>query len=355
MRILVLGGNGQQGRVVTENLIHQSPLYQVSVVDANHDNLPEGVHHVLNANLQNYDELVGVMGNNDYDMAVCTLPAELGYNCVKAALEVGIDIVDLSYAAEDLMVFDQEAKDKGLTVVVDVGVAPGLTNLLIGRAQLTSPDSIIAMVGGVPQNHLEPFGYTITWSLDDLMEEYVRPARIRVDGETQVVPALSGLENVSIVHDGEAITLEAFYTDGLRSVLENHGDVPNISEKTMRYPGHVEEITPRLELDKSYLKHDFEKKCKTGEPDLLVMKVSADDDSVTMYVKSDDELSAMAKTTALSCATFASLVASRTLTTPGVLPPEKLAADDDVYKFVLDKMSEYGVSFSEKYPFMKEG
>jgi len=354
MRILVLGGLGRQGRVVTKNLIEQNPLYQVSVVDSEPMRVqpPEGVHHVIGANLADYNAMVQVMGNDDYDMAVCTLPAELGFNCVKAALEAGLHIVDLSYTAEDLMVFDQEAKDKGLTVLIDVGVAPGLSNLLVGRAQLKAPQSIVAMVGGVPQNHLEPFGYSITWSLEDLMEEYVRPARIRVDGETKSVPALSGLENVSIVHEGEAISLEAFYTDGLRSILTNHGDVPNISEKTMRYCGHVEAIKPYLAQGKEYLIHEFKKECKENVPDLLVMKVVADDESVTMVIKSDDEMSAMARTTALFCVTSALAVATKTVATPGVFPPEKLAADDKVYKFILDKMAGYGVSFSDQYPFM---
>jgi saccharopine dehydrogenase-like NADP-dependent oxidoreductase len=354
MRILVLGGLGKQGKVVVENLIRQSPLYQVSVVDSSPlpSLPPSGVNHIVDVNLHDYKSIVDVMGNNDYDMAVCTLPSKFGFNCVKASLEVGLHMVDLSYTSEDLSVFNEEAKDKGLTVIVDAGIAPGLSNLVTGRAQLRHPNNIDVMVGGIPQNHLEPFGYTITWSLDDLIEEYVRPARIRVKGKTKIVPALSGLENVCIVHDGKAITLEAFYTDGLRSILNNHGNVPNISEKTMRYCGHINSIKSILDRGKDYLKYELKSRCEENAPDILVMKISADHESVTMITESNKGMSAMARTTALSCATFASLVASKTFNTPGVFPPEKLASDDKIYKCVLDRMARFGVLFSDRYPFM---
>lgn len=354
MRILVLGGLGKQGKVVVENLIQQSPLNQVSIVDSSPlpSLPPNGVNHIIDVNLRDYRSIVDVMGDNDYDMAVCTLPSEFGFNCVKASLEAELHMVDLSYTPEDISIFDEEAKDKGLTVIVDAGVAPGLSNLITGRAQLRHPNSIDVMVGGVPQDHLEPFGYTITWSLDDLMEEYVRPARIRVDGKTKIVPALSGLENVCVVHDEHAITLEAFYTDGLRSILDNHGNVPNISEKTMRYCGHVDSIKPILDRGKDYLKHELQSRCKENAPDILVMKISADHESVTMITESNKSMSAMARTTALSCATFASLVSSKEFSTPGVFPPEKLASDDKVYKYVLDRMARLGVLFSDRYPFM---
>ena len=357
MRILVLGGLGHMGRVVTENLIQQDPLYQVSIADVSpSSDLPEGLHHFIHVDLNDNYSLESII-QDSVDLLVCTLPSELGYKCIEAAVGEGVNMVDLSFTDADLSVFDQDAKDKGLTIVTDAGVAPGLSNLVAGRAMLSSPDEIKIMVGGMAQNMHAPFsGYTVTWSLDDLMEEYTRPARILVNGEVQIVDALSGVEYIRVLQEGEFYArdaaFEAFYTDGLRSLLVNNGGVPNLSEKTLRWPGHVEEISRYLTYGKHDLKHEMENLCEENAPDMLIMRIDSDDVPVTMVTKSDENMSAMAKTTALSCATFASLVASGTLTKTGILPPEKLADDDDVYKFVLDAMAGYGVTFSIKYPFM---
>lgn len=356
MMILVVGGLGKQGSVITRDLINQSPLYQVDVADgapADPYKLPAGVHSVVQTDLSDYDSLKHLLTH--FNLVVCALPADLGYNCVRAALETNTHMVDLSFASDDLLVFDQEAKDKGLTIITDAGVAPGLSNLVAGRAMLKNPNSIEIIVGGVPQDKTLPFGYTITWSLDDLMAEYTRPARILVNGAVQTVPALSDVENLAIGSN----TYEAFYTDGLRSLLTNNGGVPNITEKTLRWPGHVKEIQQHLyprsrssALSSDFLKHEMSKVCKVNEPDTLVMRIRADNEEVTMVTNSDQDMSAMAKTTALSCATFASLIASKKLTAPGVLPPEMIATDDAVYKAVLDKLETHGVVFSTKYPYI---
>ena len=356
MRILVLGGLGKQGRVITEDLIKQSPLYQVSIVDNIMSNdLPKGLHKYFVKDLTEYETLVSLM--QDTDLVVCALPSTLGYNCVKAAVEIGVNMVDLSFTDKDLSEFDQEAKDKNLSIIVDAGVAPGLSNLVAGRAMLKNPNSIDIMVGGVAQDRNAPLnGYTITWSLDDLMEEYVRPARILVDGKVKTVDALSGTELVRLQEGdfyGDTAALEAFYTDGLRSLLVNNGGVPNLSEKTMRWPGHVNAIKEHLRTGKQTLKNYMKKVCKENDPDVLVMIIRTDSQDVLTYTESDENMSAMARTTALSCATFASLVASGKLTKTGVLPPEKISEDDDVYKFVLDKMFDHGVKFTPtKYPFI---
>lgn len=350
MKILVLGGLGRQGKVVAETLAHQG--HDVCVADgATTAQFPKGTCEYIKADLSNYRELIALM--KKYDMAVCTLPSVLGYNCVKAAVEVGINAVDLSFSAEDLSVFDEEAKQKGISVIVDAGVAPGLSNLVAGRAMLTDTQSIQIAVGGVPQNHNEPFGYTITWSLEDLMEEYTRPARILVSGKVETVPALTD----NVVFDigkyaQSSAQLEAFYTDGLRSLLINNGGIPNLSEKTVRWQGHVDAIVPYLKTSKDDLAQAIKKQCKENAPDFLVLRITSDNEDAIMITSSDEKMSAMAKTTALSCATFASLLASCKLTQVGVLPPEKLSADDDIYKFILDEMAKYGVVFNKQYPFM---
>ena len=354
MRILVLGGLGKQGSVISESLIKQSPLNQVSIADNARDiKLMNGLHAFFPTNLGKYESILNVMGDDDFDLIVCAVPSVLGYNCVKAAVEKGISMVDLSFAEEDLSVFDEEAKQKGISIIVDAGVAPGLSHLIAGRASMAGPDSVDILVGGIAQDRYEPYGgYTITWSVEDLVEEYIRPARILVNGEEQVVDAMSGREIVDIVKDGELYRLESFYTDGLRSLLINNNGVPNMSEKTMRWPGHLDAIKDELAIDKDMLIAHIKQDCKVNSPDVLVMKISSTHGETTMVTLSDEKMSAMARTTAQACYTFASLITSKTLNKTGVLPPELLADDDDVYRFVLDQMADLGVVFSDKYPFM---
>jgi len=344
MKILVLGGLGKQGSVITTDLINQSPSYEVDVADQE----THGLHNVIRADLSDYVVLEKLFVS--YDLIVCALPADLGYNCVKAAVATETNMVDLSFASQDLLVFGQEARDKGLTIITDAGVAPGLSNLVVGRSMLKNPNSIEIIVGGVPQDKDMPFNYTITWSLDDLMAEYTRPSRILVDGIIKTVPALSGVERLRI--GAGLYEYEAFYTDGLRSLLFNNGGVPNLIEKTLRWPGHVNDIQRYLTTGSDDLKQEMIKLCKVNEPDKLIMRIKADSEEVSMITSSNDDMSAMAKTTALSCATFASLIASKILTLTGILPPEKIASDDVVYKAVLDKLETHGVVFSTKYPFI---
>ena len=354
MKVSVYGGLGMQGRVVTETLVAEGALVEVTVLDQQPGtNLPAGIRGYIPTDLSSYEAVKAHMAESD--LVVCTLPSTLGYNVVKAAVEVGVNAVDLSFTSEDLSVFDQEAKDKGISIIVDAGVAPGLSNLIAGRAMLQNPNEIGIIVGGIAQSQQEPYGYTISWSLDDLLEEYTRPARILVNGEEQVVPALTGKELVRLQEGNFRSTdaaWEAVYTDGLRSLLQNNGGVPNLYEKTLRWPGHYTQIEGLLKAGEGYFKQTLLRECNHGAPDMLIMVVRADSKTVTLVAKSDENMSAMAKTTALSCATFASLLANNMVTTKGVLPPEKLASDDAVYQYVLEKMDSYGVTFMPKYPFM---
>lgn len=358
MRILVVGGLGMQGQVIARDLISQSPLYQVSIADSNKvtaATMPAGLHHVIRADLSDYDNLLELFV--DYDLVVCALPADLGFGCVKAAAAAGINMVDLSFAEEDMSGLDAEAKQKGLAIITDAGVAPGLSNMVAGRAMLGKPDLVEIIVGGIPQNKNEPFGYTITWSVEDLMAEYVRPARFLEGGQIQTVPALSGVEKLGVIgfypdepERGEIF--EIFYTDGLRSLLDNNNGVPDVVEKTLRWPGHVKAIQGPLSAGPEGLMKEMKARCRVGSPDALIMRIRADQKSAILIAHSDDKMSAMAKTTALSCATFASLLARELVSQTGILPPEKLASDDKIYMAVLDKMASHGVTFSTKYPFM---
>lgn len=126
-------------------------------------------------------------------------------------------------------------------------MAPGISNILVGHAaaKLDKTHKVHIMVGELPQTPVPPLGYVITWSPESLIDEYTSKARIIKDGKKTEIEALNGLEEVMFQGVGK---LEAFYTDGLRTLLYTIEDVDEMWEKTLRYPGHAEKIKMLREL-----------------------------------------------------------------------------------------------------------
>lgn len=345
MKIIVFGGLGKMGRAIAENLALD---FDVTVADLPPSTtvLPTGVKFI-EADLSirgEFDQLFG-----DFDLGVCALPSQFGKECVKAAIRTKTNLVDLSFCSENLLEMDDEAKESGVSIIVDAGIAPGLSNLVAGRAMMSCPNAIQIMVGGVAEDKNEPYGYTVSWSLEDLYEEYTRPSRIRWRGNDATQPALEGMEFIGDVAGLGA--MEAFFTDGARTLLTNHMEVQTIIEKTLRWPGHIDGILPYLK-DKDLFVNHMKEKCDHGKPDVLALVVMADDEKVTSVIRATPDMSAMARSTALSCATFARVLANKVTNKTGILPPEMLSDDYHTYKFVLDEMARHGVLFSTKYPFM---
>jgi lysine 6-dehydrogenase len=224
---------------------------------------------------------------------------------------------------------------------------------LAGHWRHASPRRSTSRVGGVAADPKNPYGYVITWSPEDLLDEYLRPARIIRDGKLVEVPALSGLEIINIPGVGD---VEAFFTDGLRTLLSEANPplggprIKNMTEKTIRWPGHVEAVKPLI-ADGTLVK-ELTEKCREGA-DLVVFRVQVDGDVVTMVDRARDGMSAMARTTALTCAAVARWVAAGKMQFTGVVPLEKLAADDAAYQFILDTLRVRGIAFDPPYPFMR--
>jgi saccharopine dehydrogenase-like NADP-dependent oxidoreductase len=345
-RIIILGG-GRQGRIIANDLTGD---HDVTVTDVATVNLP-GVRSIQR-DLSRPLELVGTL--HEYDVVVGALPGRLGFAAAQAAVKAKRHYVDLSYYIEDAAQLHGAALAAGVAIVPDCGLAPGLSNLIAGRALATRrPKEINIQVGGFAADPKKPYGYVITWSPEDLLDEYLRPARIIRDGKVVEVPALSGLEIVKIPGVGD---VEAFFTDGLRTLLSEANPpvgvprIKNMTEKTMRWPGHVEAVKPLIAT--GTLVKELTEKCREGA-DLVVFRVQVDGDVVTMVNRARDGMSAMARTTALTCAAFARWVAAGKMQFTGVVPPEKLATDQAAYQFILDTLRVRGIAFHPPYPFVR--
>jgi lysine 6-dehydrogenase len=308
-----------------------------------------------------------------HDLALGALPGDYGYTALKAAVEAGVDMLDVSFTPEDPRRLDGAAKEKGVTVVPDCGVAPGLSNILVGygASRLDTVEKAHVMVGGIPEKPVPPLGYTVTWSAEGLVDEYVRDVRIIEGGETVVVPALSGLEEIEFSGVG---TLEAFYTDGLRTLADSLPDVEEMWEKTLRYPGHVEKV--RLLRDLGFFSdepvkvrgHPVSPRLATARllerslwmpevGDLLAMQITVQGKAAgrrrgyafRVLDRYDHEggVSAMARTTGYTAAIVAGMLAKGEIAEVGVVPPERLGMDQGFTEKLLSELKKRDIVIEE--------
>ena len=347
MKIVVLGG-GAQGRVIATDLARALPNDSITVADVRKPDLPQGVGYV-EADAADTQALARLIAQ--HDLAVGALPSRFGFGAMQSAIEAKRNLVDVSFAAEDPLQLDAQARAKGVAIAVDCGLAPGLSHLLCGDlyGKHGAPEKLEILVGGVAQDKARPYGYVVTWSLDDLVEEYTRPARIVRDGRPTELPVFAELALEEI--DG-AGTMESFLSDGLRTLIETLPDVRDMEEKTLRWPGHVEQVKPLL-ANGTFLK-EFREKCVVDPPaDLVALVVRARwkggrTETITMTDRYDpaSKLTAMARTTAFTTSVMAQLAARGGFGgATGVLPPERIARDPQATAFVLDEMGKRGIRF----------
>lgn len=305
----------------------------------------------------------------DADLVVGAVPGFLGYRTVERVLESGKPVVDISFFPEDAFGLESLAELAGVPCLFDCGIAPGLSNLVLGRMeeQLDETYSFHCLVGGLPVERKWPWEYKALFSPGDVIEEYMRPARLRRHGVEISMPALTEIELVDFPGLG---SLEAFNTDGLRSLLHTCR-APNMVEKTMRYPGHAERmrvlrdagffsdreiqaasgsVRPR-DVTEALLFSQWQ--FEEGEPDLTVMRIVVEggkDGRVVRhtfnlldYYNPDTETSSMARTTGYTCTAMVRLVARGFWTQPGLAFPEMVGRDAACFRSVLEHLEARGV------------
>lgn len=237
MRILVLGC-GMIGSTVALELV-RSGAHRVAVADVKTDRLSMCARRQdiqrIEKDLSNADDVASLA--SDHDLVVNALPGFMGYRALEAVIDAGRDVVDISFMPEDACTLEDLARRRGVTAIVDCGVAPGLSNIIAAAAtaRLSRCHQIDIYVGGLPVTREPPYEYKAGFSPSDVIEEYVRPARVVENGCVIEKEALSDIELLDVPGVGR---LEAFLTDGLRSLTRTLG-VPFMREKTLRYPGHA--------------------------------------------------------------------------------------------------------------------
>ena len=344
MKILVLGG-GQQGRVIATDLSYKVNNAHVDVADVRAPALPKrGNLRWIEADVGEVEALARRI--REYDLAVGALPSRLGHRAMQAAIEARRPLVDVSFSVEDPLTLDDDARRAGVAIYPDCGLAPGLTHLCAAHATMDgTPDEITMYVGGVAQDRTRPYGFVVTWSLEDLLEEYVRPARVVREGRPTVLPAFADLDRVQVPGVGE---MESFLSDGLRTLIATMPDVRTMSERTLRWPGHAEAVRPLVESGRFL--HEFHDKCVANPPrDLVAMmtvvKRGPQVQRATLIDRYDEasQLTAMSRTTALTTSAVAQWIAGGGGGEPGVQPLERVGHDVRAYTAITSALEKHGV------------
>lgn len=373
------------------DFLESSSVSKVTVVDMSGERLHSlrqrasklsGIDSVTGSNLKLADKLstveLDVVRHRDEvtklmqgaDLGVGALPHAVAGESVQAALESGINWIDLihSWRYERSPSLDSKAKQKGITIIPACGLAPGLTSILAKYAadQMEDVESVKIDVGGIPEAPKQPLNYKIVFAIESVLEEYTRDALIVRDGKKLIVPAMSELEELGFP-DLPDQKFEAFITDGLSTLPETMKKVKFMEEKTIRWQGHTDQIKLLMDLGffserpvnlkttgarvspRGLLTTLLDKKLAMhqGDKDMTLMRVSVKGkkkkgDRATrihqyeMVDKFDvaTQTTSMARTTAFPCSTVGQMMLEGKITEKGFIPPELAIKDDRFDEFV---------------------
>ena len=360
MNIAVIG-TGMVGRLIAVEL---SKKYQVYAIDNNTNNLSKldkYNNRIITKEMDIRNEPF-LNSLEDAEIIINCVPGFMGFETSKKILEKKT-CVDISFMPEDCNKLNKIAKKAETALYPDAGVAPGLSNIIVGNLTTKQKiDEIKIMVGGLPIEKNPPWNYKAPFSPIDVIEEYTRPARIKRNGIIETVRPLTGLINFEFENVGK---LEAFLTDGLRTLLttELTKNTSTLLEYTIRYPGHskkisdliengkfddtVKTINGKLTSQREITSKELFKEWKLAENDkeftLLVITAKTregDEISCIVYDEWRDGWSSMSRTTGLTACAITNLIIDKKLKKVGVITPEDLGTNQDYFDYIINYLKE---------------
>ncbi|MFC9542441.1 saccharopine dehydrogenase family protein [Lysinibacillus sp. NPDC056959] len=379
MKVVVLGA-GLMGKEVARDLIKNSKVECVFLGDIDVkiaqdfvDSLNTDKIQVVELHAERDDSLMEVISKGD--VVVNALFYAFNERVARAAIAAGVHSVDLGGhiggVTEKILNLDEEAKAKGVTIIPDLGVAPGMVNILAGygASKLDEVESIKLFVGGIPTEPKPPLHYTRVFSLDGVFDHYTEPSKVILKGKLQEVPSLSGVEPIYFKDFG---VLEAFYTSGGISTLDKtFPNVQTLEYKTIRYKGHAEKFklladlgfldaSNKVEVEnqevsvRPVVREALKKKLELGtKPDAVLLRVIVAGEKAQQQVTYEYEMvvtkdmtineTAMARSTANTISVVAQMIGENKITERGVFAPESIVPGD-IY---IEEMAKRGVVIKE--------
>ncbi|NOR87560.1 MAG: NAD-dependent epimerase/dehydratase family protein [Bacteroidales bacterium] len=372
MKVAILGA-GLVGTPMALDLSQDEGI-EVILVDRDEEQFTRAKRNgikCLQADLMQSGAIEKIVAEVDY--VINALPGEFGFKSLKRVIKAGKSGVDIAFYPDDFRELQSLAEEHHVSWVVDMGVAPGMSHLLsaYGTTQLDKTDDIKIYVGGLPLDTSTYWQYKAPFSPSDVIEEYTRPARFVRDGKIVSMPALTERELITFPVVGE---LEAFNSDGLRSLMF-HLKVPNMIEKTLRYPGYIDKIIALKESgafsEKKIIVEGKEvsplaltsallfKQWKLEEDDqeLTVMQIRVagqinGEDKTIVYDLYDEHcldtnIHSMARTTGYTATVVLRQMIAGKINAIGVHAPEMLAFDTDLVENILKGLQDRGVVYKK--------
>jgi saccharopine dehydrogenase-like NADP-dependent oxidoreductase len=367
-RIVILGC-GAVGRHMAVDLC-KAPGCEVISVDVNQEGLERlAREHPIQTRTEDLSTIEGVTRVvEDADMVIGSVPGFMGYSMLEGVIRAGKNIVDISYFPEDPFGLDDLAKEKGVTAVVDCGVAPGMANIILGdHTREMKVTRYECYVGGIPKARNALFEYKSPFPVLEVLEEYAGSGRMVENGKVVVKPMLSETATIDFEEVGPLACLNS---DGLRTLIRTM-DIPDMLEKTLRYPGHADlmrifrdagflNLTPiqvksasvrPIDVTASLISPHW--KYGPGEADLTVMRlvISGEENgkpatyTYDLYDEYDPATGAlsMARTTGYTCTAVARLVLDGGYSQKGISPPEFVGRVDGCREQVEKYLEDRGV------------
>lgn len=380
MKILVLGA-GRMGHGAVFDLIYNSPeVESVTIADYDLAKAETLAAEINNAKLQseridasNYSDVVELM--RGHDSAISCVNYWYNSELSKAAIETKTNFCDLggnNYVVDEQLALDAQAKNAGINVIPDCGLAPGMVSILAvhGANRFDEIEEIHIRVGGLPQNPKPPLDYQLVFSVEGLINEYIEKARVIRNGEIHEIESMTEIE--SLAFDGFP-ALEAFQTSGGTSTLPDTflGKIKELDYKTIRYSGHCEKFKTMIDLglcsSEEILINNFkiaprkvfgaalQQSLPADEPDYVLIRLefSGVKNGETKRLRYDivdkyDEqtnLSAMMRTTAFPASVIAQMMAKGDVKMRGATPQEK-AIDAEIF---VAELARRGVVIQESW------
>lgn len=332
-----------------------------------------GIHTINTLTCDLSEEGAVLAAIKDADFVLSAVPGFMGFKTLKTIISAGKNVVDIAFFPENLFELDELAREKGVIAISDMGVAPGMSNLLTGYVDTLMDEThkVVIYVGGLPKVRTWPFEYKAVFSPVDVIEEYTRPARYVEHGELVVKPPLTDPE---LLNFNEVGTLEAFNSDGLRSLIDTV-KAPFMIEKTLRYPGHIDKIkvmketgffseTPvningtdirPLDFTTKILLPNW--KLEKGEEDFTIMRIIVEGEKdhqklryqYDLYDEFDRKtgVHSMARTTGYAATMALRLLINNLYKRKGVSAPEHVGQCTGCMSFMLKGLRERGVNYRE--------
>lgn len=372
-KVIVLGA-GMVGSVIAMDMAKK---HQTTLTDINIETLNKAHKRCTNLNIETLDvtnktELQKTIKN--FDLVICAVPGFLGFETLSWIIEAEMNVIDISFFPENSLELDALAKEKKVTAIVDCGVAPGMDNIILGYYnEILELTDFECLVGGLPKIKKWPFAYKAPFSPIDVIEEYTRPARYVENGHLVTKEPLTDCEYVEFDKVG---TLESFNSDGLRSIIFTMPHIPNMKEKTLRYPGHVEYVkvlkesgffkTEKIEIDGQQISPlDFtskilfnEWKLEEKEEEITVMRVTVKGKNTkgqteeVIYNLHDEycqatQTASMSRTTGYTASAAANLFLDGLFKEKGVFPPELVGKHKICFDYFMGYLKERNVIYTK--------